>query len=204
MTLLLWTVIANQPKIVSLLSSRGADVNALSKDNITPLDYVTINKDTEMTRLLLSLGAICSPINAYSMIESNDIDSLSVLLKARPELVNTLKIEGFPLLHVASELGKLAIVELLISKGADVNALSDDNETAFICAVRNSHDDICTRLLAERAMLEYPGLIVPSNSRLSPHILGSIFSSSSSSDDDDDERNELSDDLSAAQSSYKG
>lgn len=167
---------SNQAEVVALLHAAGADMEC-PDEKITPLYYAIKEKNVGMMRLLLQLGSIISPEMVYEVISTDQCGILSVLLEHRPEIVRTLKLNGMPLLHIASSFGSLAMVELLINAGADVNALNDDNQMAHFCAYLHDNMDICDRLLAERARREY-----------SPAVLSSLqalgfFSSSSVSDE---------------------
>ena len=88
-------------EIAELLIAEGADVNAQRGDDKTPLDLAIANKQTETVNLLRKHGG-----------------------KTREELFS-----GMTLLHIAVKEGKTETIELLIAKGADVNAMDRDVKT---------------------------------------------------------------------------
>jgi len=53
-------------------------------------------------------------------------------------------------LHVATRVGDLATVELLISRGADINAVTADLYTPLHIAAKEAHDDVAHLLLQHR------------------------------------------------------
>lgn len=100
-------------------------------------------------------------------IRKGDTAAVTRLLKAgaspnRPEIVLTKpsleenepgneEVDGDTPLMIASEEGNRRIVELLISKGANVNGRGDADYTPLMSAVRSRHADIARILLAHRA-----------------------------------------------------
>ncbi len=53
---------------------------------------------------------------------------------------------GKPILHIAAELGHEEIVEMLIAKGADINAKAIVGGTALDFAIRNEHPETANLL----------------------------------------------------------
>ena len=104
--------------VVKLLVSKGADINAKSKDGRTPL-HLAIAFDrssgaVEMLRLLLARGA-----------DVNTRDKL-----------------GDTPLHTAASAGNTDIVEALVSGGANVNATDRNGDTPLKVAIAGSRKDI--------------------------------------------------------------
>ena len=54
-------------------------------------------------------------------------------------------------LHTASRVGDVAVVELLISQGASVNAVTSDLYTPLHIAAKEGHDDVASLLLTRGA-----------------------------------------------------
>lgn len=104
--------------IVAELVARGADVNARTWFDYTPLHFLRRAK-VDSVRLLLDVGA---EVNARDR-------------------------NGHTPLHVAGGLGRRDIAELLLARGADVNAVDDDGETALDLASRRYHDEMVEFLL---------------------------------------------------------
>ena len=81
--------------------TKGADVNGLDAQGITPLSWAAMADQLEVAKLLLNLG---SEVNGKNR-------------------------DGATPLHGAAGLGRTEIVELLLSKGADVNVIDGDGQT---------------------------------------------------------------------------
>uniref|UniRef100_A0A1X7TIH2 Uncharacterized protein n=1 Tax=Amphimedon queenslandica TaxID=400682 RepID=A0A1X7TIH2_AMPQE len=106
------------------ITNRKADVNAVNKDNRTPL---------------------------FNAVESGSIEAVDILLTngARTNVVS--KYFGTPL-HCAIETGNANIIKLLITKGkADVNAVNKDNRTPLFNAVESGSIEAVDILLTNGA-----------------------------------------------------
>ena len=64
-------------------------------------------------------------------------------------------IQGFTALHVAAESNQVEIAELLIEKGADVNAKSEGHLTPLHCSFQNSNLEMSLILMHSGASLIY-------------------------------------------------
>ena len=81
--------------------TKGADVNGLDAQGITPLSWAAMADQLDVVKLLIDLRAE----------------------------VNGKNRDGATPLHGAAGLGRTEIVELLLSKGADVNVIDGDGQT---------------------------------------------------------------------------
>ena len=101
-------------RLAQLMLEHGADVDARDKDQATPLHYASFVSKLEITRMLLDRGA-----NIHAM-----------------------NVRGRTPLHIVSQGvfsfsgydSEPALVELLLSRGADVNARDKDWATPFLLA----------------------------------------------------------------------
>jgi len=134
--------------IAQILVGNGADVNSRggSGGDMTPILCCVLSKtNPELVNLLLDHG-----------VDPNSVDSLgvTVLMKASQmgkqdvvELLTTKGVEvnkqdrtvlGYAALHYAVAANNAAIVDLLIQKGANVNAVDKDNQTPLKIALSAS------------------------------------------------------------------
>ena len=58
-------------------------------------------------------------------------------------------------LHVASRVGDVDVVKLLVSRGASLNAITSDHYTPLHIAAKEGHDDIA-RLMLDHGVLTSP------------------------------------------------
>ncbi|RAK92212.1 ankyrin [Aspergillus costaricaensis CBS 115574] len=107
---------------VELFVSHGADIN-LSYNDCPPLYYALQCKNSETTRLLLSHNAIVTPSCLATAAEMGDL-SLFIEIVDRVTDVNARSgwQDPSPLARAVA-CGNLTTVKLLLSRGADINAL---------------------------------------------------------------------------------
>lgn len=135
---------------------QGANVNIISRDNITPLYLAVQQGHTEMTKMLLDNGA---NVNAQS---SDKVTSLYIAAqKGHVEIVKLLLKRGadtelgykgkFTPLYVAAANGNDEIVRLLLNYNADVNSTDNNGWTALHISSSKGHLDVVKLLLKRNA-----------------------------------------------------
>lgn len=113
-----------QPEAARLLLSRGADVNAASRNpmKVAPIHAAVAGKNAEVIDLILSSGAD----------------------------VNAKQQQGWTAIHSAAMHGDLALLEKLIARGANKALKNDDGKSPLDLAQEKGHGQIVTRLEAMR------------------------------------------------------
>ena len=117
------------------LIEHGADVNGVSYNRFTPLYEACISGAPRMARMLIDLGADVHATNdyCYSLIHTAAYSDC-------PRLLDLLIAEGLDVnlraparkttpLHCAVHEGSAAMIEALIARGAEVNAVDADGNT---------------------------------------------------------------------------
>ena len=117
---------SGRKEIAELLIAKGADVNAKDENSLTPLDQAIQRKKIEIANLLRKRGGKRGAVYSIHVAAKGDIEAVKQHLAAGAD-VNAKTESGWTPLHQAASSGhKVAqqIAELLITKGADVNAKS--------------------------------------------------------------------------------
>ncbi|MEO8597433.1 MAG: ankyrin repeat domain-containing protein [Candidatus Solibacter sp.] len=121
-TPLMWGI--TEPEKVRLLVGAGADVNAKSKMGRTALYLACANDGSSSTvRFLVEHGAKVDGLALVAAAQSNDLASLRILLEKNVPVNEKDEAGRTPLMWAAGN-GNLKAVEMLLAKGADVNAVS--------------------------------------------------------------------------------
>ena len=152
--------------VVSILISRGADVNFKGKDGRTPLMWAAGNS-LETSKILLDNGADVKAngddgMNAFIQsafgILSKKVDTevMDLLLENGADVNSELSgrdAAGWTALLFASVNGDIELAEYLISHGANVNHTSNEGSTALSLARQEKYEAL-VNLLKERGALD--------------------------------------------------
>ena len=142
------------------LLEKGADANARDNGGETPLHIASRRGDTEAIRSLFRHKAKLNARNKddespLSLASSHGrLEAVVLLLDRLPDLVNkpvALKRTG---LHVAAIHGHGHIAQLLLDKGAGINAKDENLRTPLHLAADQGKADIVRLLLRSRARVE--------------------------------------------------
>jgi ankyrin repeat protein len=137
-------VAAKRAPMLDVLIAAGADLNLKSEWANGP--YTVLDHTTEETaRFLLSRGVTLTP-NAAARL--GWIEDLRQLLDADPALVHARGGDGQQPLHEAAT---VAIADLLLDRGADVNARCIDHKSTAAQYALAERPGICRRLLERGA-----------------------------------------------------
>jgi ankyrin repeat protein len=121
-TPLMWSVV--EPEKVRMLVAAGADVNAKSKMGRTPVWLAAANDGSSATvKLLLESGARLDGTEILAATAANDMATIRLLLEKGAKVNVKDPVGTTPLLNAAAN-GNTKAAEMLLARGADVNAVS--------------------------------------------------------------------------------
>ena len=140
--------------VAKLLINRGADVDAMDKDDRTPLHYAVRKNSLDVAKLLLDRGADVDAMDKddrtplHYAVRKNSLDVAKLLLDRGADVDAMDKDDRTPL-HYAVRKNALDVAELLLDRGADVDAMDKDDRTPLhYAALKNSVDG--AKLLLDR------------------------------------------------------
>ena len=131
-TPLQWAVYRNDVAEVKRLLRAGANVKLANNYGVTPMSLAAAVANTEILKVLIEAGADVESPNADGMTallavaRTGNVDAAQVLLKAGAKVDARERFGGQTPLMWASARRHPAMMQLLISSGADVNARSTD------------------------------------------------------------------------------
>jgi len=135
-----------RPQVAELLLTHHADVSVKNIEGKTPLQLAHRHRDVE--GLLVAHGAELDILEAIRM---GKLEKVRSLLEGNPELARS-NDRGWTPLHLATFWNApKALVELLLAKGAEVNAADSQGETPLLRAAGGGRRDVVELLLAKGA-----------------------------------------------------
>ncbi|MBN1359763.1 MAG: ankyrin repeat domain-containing protein [Sedimentisphaerales bacterium] len=129
-------------EIARLLLDAGADIHARTREQMTPLLFAVLHKRPEIERLLIEKGA---QFDVFADAMRGDSQAVAAWLRESPEVLRD-SVGHLTLLHWAAYCNHLNVAEVLLERGADVDA---DAQVAspLHWAVRKNHLDLARLLL---------------------------------------------------------
>lgn len=158
-TALHYACIHNHPDLIKKLVDHGADINALDKDNFSPLLCSIITKHSQCLNLLLELGAkgdddsekYYIPLNFAC--QNGDYEAAKMLLSRWPSVIKP-DAEGLYPIHIVARAGHDKLIPLLIPYN-NVNQIDKLNKwTALFYAASEGHVTAVKELLKAKAQAD--------------------------------------------------
>lgn len=144
--------VAGRTDLVRLFFTKGKAAPACTKTGQTLLHLAVLCGDVEMVKVLAALGCDLGAANKDSL---KPLDVATILGKVEVaktllDLGSNMKGETTPL-HWAAFSGQLAIIDLLLKKGASLDAKDKDAKTPFQWAFSNDQGKAAQRLFEAQA-----------------------------------------------------
>jgi ankyrin repeat protein len=111
----------NKQSVIALLATTPELVNTRTADGVSAVLSGLYHNKLEITEVLL---AHHPDLDIFDASATGQRDRVVALLDAQPDLVNTIASDGFSALGLAAFFNQPAIVEVLLTRGADVNFVS--------------------------------------------------------------------------------
>lgn len=147
----------NMASVAELLLQAGAKINTKDRRGMTPLHHIFDLDDEEMVNLLLHHeGSINEKdVNGTTVLSSAVLVGnefiVELLLRDPRTEINLGDLNGITPLHLAAAYKRIAVCEILIAYGADVNALDAWNATPLHYAAYGGTPEIVSLLLQANA-----------------------------------------------------
>jgi uncharacterized protein len=121
-------------------------VNAKNESGISVVLFSLYNGRNEIARLLIDRGA---RLDCFEAAATGTQERVEQLLQKDPVSINSYSSDGWTALHLAVFFGRVNIVHLLLSKGANIDAPSRNDQlvTPLHSALANPHNSAVGQLL---------------------------------------------------------
>ena len=138
--------------IAELLISNGADINAKSDLGDTPLDMAVYEGEKEISKMLRDYGGKSGVKDSiYTAARLGNIEFVKKHLAAGKDVNSKTKSWNHTPLHWAVYGGKLDVVKLLISNGANINEKDRNGRTPLFSSVSSDFKEVSKLLISEGA-----------------------------------------------------
>ena len=136
------------------LIDKGVDINARNVLDESPLSIAVKKGLPEIAIWMLDKGGVSSENDILNFLKKMEFHTENeIIVKVVKKLiyngtdVQTTDQEGNSALHIASYLGFLNVVIVLLNRGCSVNTKNDSNETPLTRAIQQGHLTVITNLL---------------------------------------------------------
>jgi len=112
-------------RVREILLAHPELVNARNEAGVSAVLYAVHNGKNEVAKLLIDRGA---RLDIFEAAATGTQDRVEQLLQKDPAVLNAYSADGWTPLHLAVFFGRVNIVHLLLARGADINAVSNNEQ----------------------------------------------------------------------------
>ena len=116
-------------------------------------------KSISVLAVVLFAGAATQSQEIFKAVKSNDLAKVKALIEKDVSLTNVKDDVNNTPLHYAAENGYLTLVELLVSKGADIKSANNQLNSPLNTAILNGKDDVSEYLIANGSDLHHRNIM---------------------------------------------
>ena len=109
-----------------------------------------------VTCLLVVVAISSNAQEIFDAVKADDLTKVKVLVEKDASLVHSTDIAGNTPLHLAAKTGSLGMIELLLLKGADINAKNIQSNSPLLEAIIAEKDDAAKLLIIKGADFQRP------------------------------------------------
>ncbi len=136
----------NSKSCLELLHIFGANLNSKNANDKTALDLAVINESSDAVDFLKKPYR-----DVFSLVDCNFQDEVIEIIEKDNSWVKKTDESGYTLLHRAAMAGGLKLMEKLIAKGANVNAVTTEGYSPVVAAVVRQQPEAVILLLRKGA-----------------------------------------------------
>lgn len=143
-----------KPELLPVLVARKVDLNRPDADGWSPIAHAVLRNDPVTIKAFVSAKADPDRVNAGGKsplaiaIEGGKTEAAIALIEAGARIDRPMGEAGLTPLMLASGFGNQPIVEAILKRGVDVNAINRARLSALMIAAANERPEIVERLLA--------------------------------------------------------
>lgn len=152
----------NNPKMVTYLLNRGANINAKNDNGETPFFSCVKGNSPACIDALISYPKANIDIAArdfmgncvmHSAIQWSAYEATAKIVSMTDgtKLINARNLAGKTPLHIASELGKLTFIKMFLSYGIDIDETDEMGHSALVYAINGNKLEAVKYLLSKNA-----------------------------------------------------
>jgi ankyrin repeat protein len=137
----------DKPRLIEALLRHGVSANGTLPSGSTPLESAAFADATKAVQVLLDNGAdpnLGTPLEDAAL---KGFDSIVSQLLDHGALINHADNDsGATALYAAASFGKVAVVKLLLSRGANSNLCGKNHKTPYQVALDNGYNDVAAEI----------------------------------------------------------